>query len=432
MIGLGISQGLCGALLATFLVQLGLTQRFAAVVGRRLQQRPVLATPAPAAEVVLCLRGVDPSLGPALAALGGQLYPGPWRLLVVVDSLEDPSWPVAEEVLSQLEASGQASWQGVRLIPLAARPESGSLKSASLRQAFGVLHPSTELVALVDADAVVAPGWLAALAAGCGQVGVGAVSGNRWYEPAQGGLQGSGPGMVRAIWNGGALVLMTLLGIPWGGSLAIRRELIEPSGWRQVLATSLCEDTALPKPLARVGYSYQFRPELIALDRDDSIRLRPLVRWIARQLLTARLHHRAWPLVALHGLGSLALLLACLVVVATLLLQGQPLAAGVLGASLVLYEFGCVALLLWIGRVAASGLEPLGGGLGSSRGSKVGLRRVAGDFASAWHLLRWLPLAQLVYGMATVRAALAWRVEWRGVIYRVRRGGVAMVSGPSR
>lgn len=198
------------------------------------------------------------------------------------------------------------------------------------------------------------------LAAGCGQVGVGAVSGNRWYEPAQGGFQGSGPGMVRVIWNGGALVLMTLLGIPWGGSLAIRRELIEPSGWRQVLATSLCEDTALPKRLARVGSSYQFRPELIALDRDDSIRLRPLVRWIARQLLTARLHHRALPLVALHGLGSLALLLACLVVVATLVLQGQPLEAGVLGASLVLYELGCVALLLWIGRVAASALQPLG------------------------------------------------------------------------
>ena len=113
---------------------------------------------APAAEVVLCLRGVDSSLPAALAALGGQRYQGPWRLLVVVDSLEDPSWPLAEQVLSQLEASGQASWLGVRLIPLAARPEAGSLKSASLRQAFGVLHPSTELVALVDADAVVAPG----------------------------------------------------------------------------------------------------------------------------------------------------------------------------------------------------------------------------------------------------------------------------------
>jgi len=429
---LGISQGLSGALLATFVVQLGLTQRFAAVVRRRLQQRPASATPAPVAEVVLCLRGMDPSLGAALAALGAQAYPGPWRLLLLVDSREDPSWPVAEQRLGQLEALGQASWEGVRMIPLAARPQAGSLKSASLRQAFGVLHPSTELVALVDADAVVAPGWLAALAAGCGQAGVGAVSGNRWYEPAQGDCPGSGPGMVRAIWNGGALVLMTVLGIPWGGSLAIRRELIGPSGWRQVLATSFCEDTALPGPLASVGFTYQFRPELIALDRDDSICLRPLTRWIARQLLTARLHHRAWPLVALHGLGSLVLLLACLVVVVILVLQGQLLAAGLLGAALVLYELGCVALLLWIGRVAAKGLEPLGGGLGCNEGPKGLDGRVAKGFVDACRLLRWLPLAQLVYGMATVRAALARRVEWRGVIYRVRRGGVALVSGPSR
>ena len=419
MIGLelGIAQWLERALLATWLLQLGLTLRFAAVVRRRLQQRPALATPAPAAEVVLCLRGVDPSLGAALAALGGQRYPAPWRLLVVVDSLEDPSWVVAEQLLGQLEASGQASWLGARLIPLAARPETGSLKSASLRQAFGELHASTELVALVDADAVVAPGWLSALAAGCGQAGVGAVSGNRWYEPAQGDCSGSGPGMVRAIWNGGALVLMTVLAIPWGGSLAIRRELIEPSGWRQVLATSLCEDTALPGPLASMGLSYQFRPELIALDRDDSIRLRPLTRWIARQLLTARLHHRAWPLVALHGLGSLALLLACLAELVILLLCGQLPAAGGFGAALLLYEVGCVGLLLWIGQVAGRALAALG-----PRDGPTGV-------TSAWRLLRWLPLTQLVYGIATLRAAVARRVEWRGVVYGVRRGGVVRKGG---
>ena len=423
MIGqeLGIAQGLGGALLATWLLQLGLTWGFAAVVRRRLQQRPALATPAPVAEVVLCLRGVDPSLAAALAALGAQRYPGAWRLVLVVDSRQDPSWAVAEQQLGALEASGRARWLAARMIPLAAKPELGSLKSASLRQAFGELHPSTELVALVDADAVVAPGWLAALAAGCGQAGVGAVSGNRWYEPSEGGVPASGPGMVRAIWNGGALVLMTVLGIPWGGSLAIRRDLIEPSGWRQVLATSLCEDTALPGPLARAGFAYQFRPELIALDRDDSLRLGPLTRWIARQLLTARLHHRAWPLVALHGLGSLALLLACLVELVRLGLAGQLLAASGLGGALLLYELGCVGLLLRIGQVAGRSLDALGPGF-EPNDRPTGV-------AAAWRLLRWLPLTQLVYGIATLRAALARRVEWRGVVYRVRRDGMARQGG---
>lgn len=407
----GLAPALAGVLLATLGLQLLLTLAFAVVVQRRLRRRPVLALPAPFAEVVLCLRGADSSLGAALTALAGQTYPGPWRLLVVVDSRHDPAWLIAQQVIDLLEASGQARWQAARLIPLEARPELGSLKSASLRQAFGELAAATQLVALVDADALVAPGWLEALAAGCCQGGVGAVSGNRWYAPAQ----GSGAGMVRLIWNGGALVLMTLLGIPWGGSLAVRREVIEPSGWCEVLASSLCEDTALAAPLARSGWGYQFRPELIALDRDDSIGLRPLRRWISRQLLTARLHHPAWPLVALHGLGSWLLLLAVLAALLVALGLGLwPEAAGLL-AALLAYELGCVALLLLIESVASRSLRPLGGQLPKP------------DFAHAWLLLRWLPLAQWVYGLATLRALLARRVEWRGVIYEVRGRGVRRV-----
>ena len=409
----GLAPALAGGLLATLVLQLLLSLAFALVVGRRLARRPALALPAPPAEVVLCLRGADPSLAEALEALAAQKYPGLWRLLVVVDSLQDPAWTLAAGQIARLEGAGLASWQAARLIPLAGLPERGSLKSASLRQAFAELATATELVALVDADAVVASGWLEALAAGCCQDGVGAVSGNRWYAPAQ----GSGAGMVRMIWNGGALVLMTLLGIPWGGSLAVRREVIEPSGWREVLATSLCEDTALPAPLARSGWRYQFRPELIAIDRSDSIGLRPLRRWISRQLLTARLHHPAWPLVALHGLGSWLLLLAVLAALLLALGLGLWTAAAGLLAALLAYELGCVALLLLIESVASRSLRPLGGQLSQQ------------NFAHAWQLLRWLPLAQWVYGLATLRASLARRVEWRGVHYEVRGRGVRRVRG---
>ncbi|MCP9807969.1 glycosyltransferase family 2 protein [Cyanobium sp. HWJ4-Hawea] len=389
--------------MAVLAIQILLTLAFAFVVRRRLLGRPTLSLPAPPAEVVLCLRGADPSLSDALEALAAQAYPGPWRLLMVVDSPQDPAWEVAKSKVVQLETAGLASWQGVRLIPLENMPVRGSLKSASLRQAFGVLDPSTELVALVDADAVVPTGWLGALAAGCEQKGVGAVSGNRWYEPEN----GTGPGLVRAIWNGGALVLMTLLGIPWGGSLAVRRSLIEPSGWRDVLATSLCEDTGLPAPLARCGWRHQFRPELIALDRDDQISLAPLVRWISRQLLTARLHHPAWPLVALHGLGTWLLLLAALLV----LLLGQAMGAdglGWLAAALLSYELGCLMLLVFIETVASGAMLTLAG-----QPNRIGAIKII-------HLLTWLPLAQFVYGLATLRATFARRVEWRGVHYRVR------------
>ena len=43
-----------------------------------------------------------------------------------------------------------------------------------------------------------------------------------------------------------------------------------------------------------------------------------------------------------------------------------------------------------------------------------------------------LPLAQFVYGIATLRAQLARRVEWSGVVYRVvhqgRQRGVAAMQ----
>jgi hypothetical protein len=156
--------------------------------------------------------------------------------------------------------------------------------------------------------------------------------------------------------------------------------------------------------LRRSGWRFRFGPELIALDRDDSIALRPLIRWISRQLLTARLHHPAWPLVALHGLGTSLLLLAAVLALLGLLLAGDP--ASALRMSLVLlgYELGCGLILLVIQRVVA-GAIPLD--------QRLPLR--------LW--LRWLPLAQLVYGIATVRAQLARRVEWSGVVYRVVRQG---------
>jgi cellulose synthase/poly-beta-1,6-N-acetylglucosamine synthase-like glycosyltransferase len=216
--------------------------------------------------------------------------------------------------------------------------------------------------------------------------------------------------MVRAIWNGGALVLMTLLAIPWGGSLAIRRALVEPSGWRRVLRRSLCEDTALTQPLRRSGWRFRFAPALMAVDHDDSIQLRPLLRWIARQLVMARLHHPSWPLVLLHGLGTSLLLVASLLAALGLALTGAMAAALQLLAALLLYELGCAALLLWIQALVAAAI-PLP--------QRLPL--------CLW--LRWLPLAQLVYGLAALRAQLASSVEWSGVVYRLRGRGVVQATG---
>jgi len=233
--------------------------------------------------VVLCLRGADKTLPALFHALAGQDYPGPWRLLVVVDSKGDPAWAVAQEQKSAHEKTGGASWHTARIVELNRKtkdntPHTGSLKCMALKQSFTSLHNDSDVIALIDADAVVASGWLTALAAGCQQPGIGAVSGNRWYAPRPNCLGAE----VRAIWNMGALVMMTILGIPWGGSLAVRRCVIDDSSWTNQLETSFGEDTSLPSALKTSGWRHEFRPELLVVDRDSPYELKTIEHWITR------------------------------------------------------------------------------------------------------------------------------------------------------
>jgi hypothetical protein len=398
----GLASGVVAALAALFLPQAVLTAWFVRLLTRRPRAAPRPEAASMPAEVVLCLKGRDPQLEEVFVALAGQQH-ADWRLRIVVDSTTDPAWDVAREATARLERDGLASWKTCTIEPLARRPATGSLKCASLRQALVTLHPATRVAALVDADAVVHDRWLVTLVEACLEQGVGAVSGNRWYEPERDSVAGT----VRAVWNGGAIVQMAAFGIPWGGSLAIRREAIDATGWCDLINGTLCEDTALAAPLARAGWRYRFLPSIFAVDTDDAETLRPLIRWIARQLLTARLHHPRWLLVAVHGLGtSLALVLALIVALLAWRAGRGDLAGGVLTA-VVAYEVGSIALLLSITlavrRVLVADGRPL---------------RALTAARAAW-LGACVPLTQCVYAVATLMALTARTVEWRGVVYEI-------------
>ena len=347
----------------------------------------------PPVEIILCLRGADESLREMLESVAGQKYLGKWRFQIVVDSFNDPSWRIVEEFAESQSQSDclKPTWQEIRLQTLLNRPLRGSLKCASLLQAFNQLNPESEVIAVVDADAVVSPNWLSDLVLACCQPGIGAVSGNRWFVPGQFTLMG----WTRSVWNAGALVLMTLFAIPWGGSLAVRREVIEAGDWKKLLGCGLCEDTGLLGPLRKLGLRYVFRPELLVVNRQDDISLFQLVKWIARQLLTARLHHPAWPLVVMHGLGTFLLLLAAIV-------QGA-------WPAVVTYELGCLVLLVCI-EVIALQRRPM----------------------SLWGWILALLPGQLIDGLATVLAVVAREVEWSEVVYKVtsKPRGVTLIGSP--
>lgn len=366
------------------------------------------------AEVILCLRGCDATLEDVFAALARQSHRN-WRLRVVVDAETDPAWDVAQACVTRLETTTQPAWSSAVIEPLASRPTRGSLKCASLRQALRTLAPETQVVALIDADSVVHRDWLLTMVDECMRPGIGAVSGNRWYDPDC----DTPAAVVRAVWNAGAIVQMTTFGIPWGGSLAVRREALNASGWIDVIESTLCEDTALAAPLARSGWTYQFVPALTAIDRDDDISFRPLTRWIARQLLTARLHHPAWPLVAVHGVAtSIALVVAAGGLLAAVITSNETLARACGGAFLA-YEMANLGLLAIIATTIRSAVAVTG------RES-----RPLGPGRAAWWAVM-IPVTQCVYAVAMATAIACRSIEWRGVTYAItgKDGSVDVVTG---
>lgn len=405
---LSMNAVLALVVVALLLPQMALTLWFVWIVRQRTREfvardglRGESATVA--AEVILCLRGCDPTLDEVFAALARQSHRA-WRLRVVVDSVDDPAWQAAQAAVSRLTAAGDVSWSGHVIEPLAVRPTRGSLKCASLRQALRSLAPETRVVALIDADSVVHRDWLLTMVDECLRPGVGAVSGNRWYDPDH----DSPPGVVRALWNAGAIVQMTTFGIPWGGSLAVRREAMAESGWVDVIESTLCEDTALAEPLARAGWAYRFVPALTAIDRDDDIAFGPLTRWIARQLLTARLHHPAWPLVAMHGIST-SLALAAGVAGALIAWATSRLAsASAIGGALLTYE----AVNMLLVAIIATSIRSATGAVG-----KQGRPFSTGRFL--WWI-SMIPATQCVYAAAMAKAIAAQSIEWRGVTYLIQ------------
>ncbi len=349
----------------------------------------------PRTAVVLCLRGRDPFLEKCLESLLKQDYPD-YQLHVVVDNRQDPAWQVAESLANRYGADR------VSIEALDERQDTCSLKCSAVTQAIGRLDETFQAAALVDADTMPHRSWLSELTAPLADEHIGAATGNRWYMPGA----GSWGAMVRYLWNAAAIVQMYWYEIPWGGTLAVKRKVIDDLGLLDRWRNAFCEDTMLRRQLGKRGLRVKFVPSLMMVNREDC-GLGACLSWIRRQLLTARLYHPLWPLVLLHGLGTTLVLAAAVVAAAIAALRGDWSAVLWCAAGLLIYETIMVSLLI-----------PM----------EIGVRRIVlsqggpTGWLSAKILLRLVPaivLTQLVYTLALLGAQFARKVAWRGVCYHI-------------
>lgn len=349
----------------------------------------------PKAAVILCLRGKDPFLDECVESLLTQDYPD-YEVYVVIDHESDPARSVVEACADRLGSTN------LSVEVLEDRRETCSLKCSSLLHAMSRIGESREVVALLDADTSPHPTWLRELVAPLREAGVGAATGNRWYMPGHPSVGAT----VRYIWNAFAIIQMVCFRIAWGGSVAIKMDVVRNTELLDSWGRAFCEDTMLFSILRKQGLRLVFVPSLVMINREDCD-AGSYFRWVGRQLLTARLYHPMWKAVAMHGLFSTFLPLVVLVLCVAAAMTENWAAAGWMIAASLLYV-SSLLVLLW--RLEA------------------GVRRVvtARGEPTAWMSWRFyfscvfaIPLLQILYPLALASASLMLRVEWRGVEYRI-------------
>jgi cellulose synthase/poly-beta-1,6-N-acetylglucosamine synthase-like glycosyltransferase len=361
---------------------------------RRFQVKLIADSQAPRAEVILCLRGSDPFLGNCLSGLLNQDYPD-YTVRIVVDGPQDPAHQALQEVFAKSPTNR------VRIENLSQRYSTCGLKCSALVQAIGNLDPRCEIVAQIDADTVPHRTWLRELATALAPEDVGAVTGNRWYMPADESLGA----LVRYTWNAGAVTQMLHHQIAWGGTMATKARIFRESDlltrWRQ----AFCEDAMMSSALKELGLRLAFVPSLMMVNREN-ITISSFFRWVKRQMINVRLYHESYRKILAHSALSIIVPLASL----ALLLGGGMGSENSPQLLLWSLNFFTISFLLC--------LLPLIGAV----------RRIVENRGESTQWITWrgvlkmlvaFPLTPAVYAGATCAALFARQSDWRGIRYRI-------------
>ncbi|QYO62429.1 glycosyltransferase [Leptolyngbya sp. 7M] len=362
------------------------------------QTRAASALPSPdlpKATIILCLRGADPFLPDCLKRLLSQDYPN-YQLHIVVDNPDDPAWSVVNQIVTN------QTDLPVKVSSLHVRHATCSLKCSALLQAISELEPDCEVVALADADTLAHPTWLRELIIPLQDPQVGATTGCRWYLPAD--VQWGS--LTRYLWNTSVVVCMHKDSIPWGGSLAVRTEVLQQSGVLAQWQQALVEDATLDRVLKSQGLQIRVVLSVLMANR-ESCKLSSFLRWLQRQMVFVRLYHRSWTESFIYNsivFGLLVLVYGTLLVAVS---TQQWQAVLWLGAALAI-NFTVSLVQLWqIHRELSNELQ--------RRGEPV----TAFSAVAIIKLLVMLPLSQILCNLVLMSALLVRRIEWRGITYEI-------------
>lgn len=351
--------------------------------------------PPPKTAVILCLRGQEDGIPECLAGLVGQTYPN-YKLHIAFDSPNDPAVAQVKEFFADHSTSAHLHFFKAL--------QTCSYKCSAIVHVLEQLEDSVEIVAFCDGDAIVDERWLNELIAPMVENNrIGATTGNRWFTP----YDSSVGGLIRKMWNSAAVVQMQAYGIAWGGTMAVRRSTIKDCDLKQVWAKSFCEDTSLSTKMNQQGLELHRVPGLIIEDR-ESTNIPDCSRWIARQLLTVRLHHPDWPKVMAHGIATGLATIVTPIVLLLMMATGYYVEARSLFCAWLIYQLVNFGLLWWIEKCNQNALA-----------QREADTMEAEAISPNTGVLAYIGV-QLVHPIALLDAMTMNKVQWRDVLYYIR------------
>ena len=358
--------------------------------GVRRAVRLALGAFLPSVAVILPVRGLDTGFDENVRALLSQVYPR-YRILVVADDSMDPA-------LLRIQTIARESPRvAVATILSDASPLRGKVNA--LRSALAHLRPEDEVVVFADSDIRPAPDWLRQLVQPLADSTVGVATGFRWYLP----LRPTFWALVRAEWNAvSANVLFDpRRSFAWGGSCAIRKDLLVPlrleDRWHDVLS----DDLILTQAVREAGLKIAYVPAALVPTFEGADRA-TCTEWCFRQMTMATLY---LPIVRRYATAAFA----------------------VFNGS-ILFGIVCLALAVWNVAYlipAAIFLAPLPVSIAKASLRRRALFSAAPTVAAAWNVPAWrTAIAAIAVPWVMTAGLLRTRrpttIRWRGHTYDVR------------
>jgi cellulose synthase/poly-beta-1,6-N-acetylglucosamine synthase-like glycosyltransferase len=360
-----------------------------------------LAKPYPATDmfsvavIVPCKGNSDPNFGDNLLSIVQQVYAGPVQFIFCVESARDTALPVLCELERQFERA-QVCVAG--------------LATQSAQKTFNILKGmaqagEADIFLLADADIEPHPTWLREMVAPFQEPGVGAVTGCFRRVPVSrkfrlgdyvAGLLGAS--IMAGISND------RLKGL-WGGSLAVRKTVIDQYCLEERLATHIVDDIAIMQVLRQHKIKRRFVASCTLKSYCD-MSVRDSLEWFVRQLQFSQIY-----------LKDLYIVYHIMIV---------PYALSIITAPLVFLYGLASGSDLALASSLTFGLSLALVGFFLHRGVPINPASIGPDDAG-YRLLSWLlvtPLAFLYGGWALFKTHLRVRrgiltMYWRSIEYRV-------------